>query len=167
MDKVKEVKWKSGFGGRGKADIAFKELERIKTKNGGILTAGIVVIEATKARNPLHKQFQWDDDKAASEFRLEQARSLLRSIHVVYAKAPQIPPQRHYIAVTQSASKDAPERKVYRSTAEILADPIARDEMLANAIRDALAFRRKYAELQELAQVFASFDDFLVTNKAV
>lgn len=36
--------------------------------------------------NPCHDAFQWDDDSAAQEFRLIQARTLLRSIVVVYGE---------------------------------------------------------------------------------
>ena len=164
---VKKVQWKRGFQSKVKPDVAFKELERIKGKNSGVLTAGIVVLEAKKARNPLHKQFEWDNDEAADQYRLEQARRMLRSVEVTYKESPMTPPTRQYVTVTEEAVRDEPERKVYKSTAEVLADPIARDEMLSDAIRDALSYRRKYAELQELSQVFASLDDFLLTNKAV
>lgn len=167
MAKVKTVKWKRGFRNKIKAEIAYDELEKIKEKNGGVLTAGIVLFAAQKVRSPLHKQFEWDDTAAAEEYRLTQARSMLRSVEVVYKEAPSVAPQRHYIPVTQQETQDAPERKVYKTTAEILADPVARDELLGNAIRDAIAFRRKYAELQELAKVFHALDVFMDSSKVI
>jgi hypothetical protein len=38
-----------------------------------------------------------------------------------------------------------------------------RDEILGNAIRDAIAFRRKYHALQELAKVVHVIDEFIET----
>lgn len=167
MPEVKVVKWKRGYRNKIKADVAYGELEKIKGNNNGSLTAGIVLLNAKKARSPLHKQFEWDDSAAAEEYRLVQARLLIRSVEVVYKDAPNLEPQRHYVVVTEQESRDAPERKVYKSTAEIMADPVTRDEVLGNAIRDAISFRRKYAALQELSQVFAAMDDFMEHSKAV
>jgi len=167
MSDVKTVMWKRGYRNKIKAEVAFKELEKIKASNNDVLTAGIVLLSAKKVRSPLHKQFEWDDTAAAEEYRLGQARLMMRCVEVVYTQAPSVAPQRHYSVVTEQVTHDAPERKVYRSTAEILADPVARDEMLGNAIRDAISFRRKYAAMQELAQVFHAMDDFMEHNKAV
>ena len=69
---VRKAYWKRGFRSNLKADTVFHELERIKEKNGGKLTAGIVVAEAKKKSNPLHRERQWfwDDAEAAHEWRL-------------------------------------------------------------------------------------------------
>lgn len=161
---VKKVYWKRGFQSNISPEVAFRELEKIKTKNGGVLTAGIVVHEASKKSNPLHrhKAFMWDDDaSAAHEYRLQQARKMIGSIEVVYKKAPHVPKQRHYVTVSEPPVHDQPERKVYRSTKEVLEDPVARDELLGNAIKEAIAFRKKYALLSELASIFKAIDDFV------
>jgi len=158
MSEVKKAYWKRGYRNKLDPGTAFAALEKIKDKNSGVLTAGLVVLEAEKPRHVLHKSFEWIDSIAADEYRLEQARRLLRSIEVVYKDTPHIPPTRGYVTVTEEASNDQPERKVYRTTAEALEDPIARDEVLGNAIRDAISFRRKYAALSELAEVFAAID---------
>ncbi len=44
------------------------------------LTAEQLLAEATGASSPLHPAFEWDDAKAAYQFRLTEARHLLRSI---------------------------------------------------------------------------------------
>jgi hypothetical protein len=51
-------------------------------KAQGNLTADAVVAEATNEASPLHHLFEWDDAKAAHAHRLDQARILLRGIHV-------------------------------------------------------------------------------------
>ena len=162
-----KASWKRGYHSKIKADIAFNELEKIKDANGGILTAGIVLAKAKTKTNKLHKVFEWDDSKAADEHRLLQARKMMQSIEVIYPESPKQTPHRHYMVVTEAPKANQPRRKVYRTTKEILEDPIARDELLGNAIREAISFRQKYAELSELAGVFHALDDFVSNAKAV
>jgi len=162
-----KASWKKGYHSKIKAEIAFTELEKIKTANGGMLTAGIVLAKAKAKTNKLHKVFEWDDSKAADEHRMLQARKLMQSIEVVYPESPKQTPHRHYMVVTEPGKNDQPQRKVYRTTEEILKDPVARDELLGNAIREAISFRQKYAELSELAGVFHALDDFVSHAKTV
>lgn len=163
MNEIKSVGWRSGFRAKVAADKAFSEVDKIRKKNDGRVTAGSVVDQARPRRNPLHKQFEWDDSKAAEEFRKEEARTMLRSIEVVYEEAQAVGPVRALEVVTEVIG-DEPQ-KFYRSTSEILEDPNARDELLGNAIRDALSFKRRYALLSELAGIFHELDEFVSNAK--
>lgn len=163
---VKKVYWKRGYHNTIKAEVAYKELEKIKAKNGGKLTAGIVVIEARKVRSPLHKEiFKVDVETAAEEWYVREARKLLASVEVIYEETPHVPPTRVYVAVTEEKKGEQPERKVYKTTTEALEDPILRDEILGNAIRDAIIYRRKYSALSELAEVFVAIDEVIEKTK--
>lgn len=51
-------------------------------KHKGTLTPDIVVRAAQPDSSPLHDYFDWDDREAAKKWRLEQARELIRSVHV-------------------------------------------------------------------------------------
>lgn len=53
-------------------------------KQQGILTPETVVASAEADDSPLHKYFTWDDTAAASRWRQEQARRLIRSVDVVF-----------------------------------------------------------------------------------
>lgn len=57
------------------------ELAKIKAKHGQ-LTPELVVEEAQRPKSPLHQYFEWDDSAAAVKYRLEQARTLIRSVRV-------------------------------------------------------------------------------------
>lgn len=160
---VKKVYWKRGYRGKMDPRKAFNELERIKAKNGGILTAGLVITEARNPRNPLHTEiFKLDVEEAAEHHYLREAAKLMGSVEVIYEETPHIPPTRFYVTVTEEPKNDQPERRVYKSTTEALEDPVMRDEVLGNAIREAIAFRRKYAALSELAEVFVAIDHAIV-----
>jgi hypothetical protein len=48
----------------------------------GRLTAAVVVEEAAPADSPLHDEFTWDDAEAGHQYRLVQARALIRSVRI-------------------------------------------------------------------------------------
>jgi hypothetical protein len=61
-----------------------KVIERIKALEiAGIITADAVLEDAKNEESPLHKYFEWDDSKAATMFRKDQARELIRSVRLV------------------------------------------------------------------------------------
>jgi hypothetical protein len=57
------------------------ELQMILTR--GRLTPEAVVQAAAEPSNPMHSSFEWDDTKAGHQFRLVQARTLIRAVHFV------------------------------------------------------------------------------------
>lgn len=74
--------WKmKGLAKRVDPSIAGRELERIQNLYGSI-TPEILVDEAKSKKSPLHPIFEWDDSKAAENYRLQQARILLNNIQV-------------------------------------------------------------------------------------
>ena len=60
------------------AQTVGEELARLTAKYG-MLTAEVILREAEPEDAPLHPAFEWDDSKAAREYRLSQARYLARS----------------------------------------------------------------------------------------
>lgn len=60
---------------------AVQELNRIQDSYG-FITPELVVKEASNPKSILHPIFEWDDSKAASGFRLQQARILLNNIQI-------------------------------------------------------------------------------------
>lgn len=65
-------------------DPAIKQrLQELCDRNGARLTPDAVLADASDPESPLHEHFEWDDSKAAAKHRLDQARSLIRSVKVV------------------------------------------------------------------------------------
>lgn len=75
--------FKPGSRLKGDAAAVATHLEKIANKNAGDLRPEAVVEAARTKRSPLHEFFEWDDSTAAHEYRLDQARHLIRSIEVV------------------------------------------------------------------------------------
>lgn len=65
-----------------KQEVITKALEKISGRYRGKLTPAAVVEDARDKRSPLHHYFTWNDSEAAEQWRLEQARQLIRSVKI-------------------------------------------------------------------------------------
>ena len=53
-----------------------------KLKKDGQLTASGILTMAKSSKSPLHSLFEWDNTKAARQYRLEQARKIIKRANV-------------------------------------------------------------------------------------
>lgn len=157
---IESVSWKSSVPNRGiDAEKAFSEIESIRIKNEGELTDDLIVEKAKSKNSVIHDWFDWDDTVAAREHRRAQARSLLRSFHVVYKEKPEVKMRAYQVLYKQPAISE--KRTVYSTTEEVLANPEARDRLIAEAIRMAMQFRNRFKHLHELEKVIQAIDETL------
>lgn len=95
-------------------------LHEIAEKHGGNLDPRDVVEEARASSHPLHDYFEWRDKIAGQQFRIDQARALIRSVRIEVKtnsapmRAPQWvrspdnkPDQRGYVEVTRVVALEA------------------------------------------------------------
>jgi hypothetical protein len=162
-----KITWAAGSRFKTDAEVAHREVERIRKKCGGEVDAQQLVKAASSKASPLHPEFEWDDKIAASEYRLEQGRLLLRSLVVVRDDVTTDRPQRVYqhVKAAPVGTGDKP-RKVYRTIDQVMADPDTRAELLGRALRDLIRIRNQYRDLQELAVVMRGIDTLLETMDA-
>jgi hypothetical protein len=146
-------RWKPGAVVKIDAGVAGREMEKIKTRNGGKLTPDILLAEAAAPKSPLRKHFEWNDARAAHAFRLEQAGYMIRSIEVYVPMRPkgEEVAMRAYVSVTSDE-----EDRSYISIVDALSDPGTRAQVVSRARRELEAWRDRYAELSEFAAVFAA-----------
>jgi hypothetical protein len=88
-----EKKYRFRAGARVKgvsAAVVADELVRIAERDHGI-SAEVVVDEARPEEAPLHPAFEWRDEVAADEWRLHQARNLIRHVVVQQEGQPEVP----------------------------------------------------------------------------
>ncbi len=130
-------------------EIILPELERIRQNGGGILTAEDVVEEAADEDSPLHPYFQWDETKAAHEYRLWQARQIISAMVVV------LPTQKRsvFAYVSMRADRQHPAGG-YMAMVEVLSNATLRQRLLNEALADLLTWEKKFHRLAELAEVF-------------
>lgn len=129
------------------AQTAGEELERIYKRDGAVSPDAIVKDNADPTA-PLHGCFEWDDTKAAHKYRLTQAQTIIRTIVTVCDTPQQTQPVRAFVSVQNN----------YRPTRIVMEDDGMRNELLATALSELQAFKRKYAALSELSAVFEAID---------
>jgi len=157
--KIQNVVWKQNVPTKGiDATKALAALEKIREKHNG-LTDDVIVTTASAKNHVLHNWFEWDDSVAANEHRRAQARSLIRSLEITYVEAPHIK-SRVYEVQHKSRPQDEG-RTIYTSTEEVLADPNSRDRLIAEAIKMAIQFRRRFKALHELDALINEIDKTL------
>jgi hypothetical protein len=118
-----------------------------------------VVEDARPIDSPMHDAFEWDDSKAAIEYRLEQARHLIRSVTFQVIANERTTMTRAFVVVRNEEQA----RDLYFPTDEAMSDEAMRKQVLVRALRDLQAFQHRYRELEELSVVFDAAQKVLAT----
>jgi hypothetical protein len=132
-------------------------LHKIAARADGLLTPEAVVETAKDKHSPLHSHFEWDDGHAASLYRLEQARRIIRlAVEVV------TPPNggdpitiRSFVSLPskRGRSDDADDAPGYVAVTDAIRKVSWRNEMLDMMREDARRFIEKYATMSEAAGI--------------
>lgn len=126
------------------------ELHKIAARYDGALLPEVVVSAASNEKSPLHSCFTWDDGIAADQYRLWQARQLIRvSIQIVPGTDKM---ERIWVSLTPDRQLDGG----YRSLISVMSDKNLRAQLLLDALDDMDCFQAKYQRLKELAAVFSA-----------
>lgn len=124
-------------------------LEAIAQKSGGRLIPAAIVEAARERRHILHRHFEWDDAKAAEAYRLDQARSIVRCIHVDDADT-ETGRARAFLSIRDRDGTS------YRSLSEIMGNAELQSKVLAQAERDLIAFEARYRDLSDVCELVRS-----------
>ncbi len=141
--------WKSGSRIKADAQASGELFEQLAATKDG-LTAE-TLLEANKPKSaPLHDEYEWNDKKAANEWRLFQSRHFINSIVTVQVQENEqsepAEPIRAFFVTTEK-SKYEPLQTIVREQSKY-------SKLLDTALSELLAFKRKYEYLKELQPVF-------------
>jgi hypothetical protein len=128
-------------------------LEQICEKHNGVITVDLVVKEARKKTSPLHTYFVWDDSEAARQYRLIQAGELIRRVKVTYSPREDVSYKVRAFFNVVSTEENEEGKKIYVPIKEALNTPSYREQLLAEAKRDADTFVKKYKVLNEVKDI--------------
>jgi hypothetical protein len=143
--------YKAKNGGR----LSDKDAERI----GGFLEAKVgevgtdaenLVALAKPAKSPIHKDFEWDDTIAGHQYRLEQARNILRSIMVVYTNGESTEPTRAYHHVVVEI--DGEMVPAYVPSKVVWESPDLAAQVIDDAKRELATWAKRYKEYESLSE---------------
>lgn len=128
------------------------ELKRIYERDGEVRPS-VVVKEAKSRKNPLHNEFEWDDQKAAHQHRLSTARRIIR---VTVYRQDDSPAKQRFVHVRPQAI-DGPtaatrEREgVYKPAKVVASNPGEYERALQEMMRHLRAIERSITELRAAA----------------
>ena len=138
--------WRPGSHHKVPASVAAAECERLEAE--GRLTAADLVEEARAEGSPLHEEFEWRDDVAAEEYRKSQARCIINSLVVVSEKHEPVKAFVNLVATTPT----------YTSIQTAVSRADTKELLLQNALRELVAFQKKYKNLTEFADLFEEIE---------
>lgn len=133
-----------------KADRIRSELEAIRQASRDRMLHAEKIVAWAKAHrgSALFGEFEWNNSKAAHEFRIWQARRLVQ-VHIVTADGrPQL----------VSLSIDRPKGGGYRDIADVIDDRTLSEIMLRDALGELNRTRARFATVRELVSVWRELD---------
>lgn len=148
------------FGGT-TTEVA-KHIRALYDEHGGKLTARILLEAATPDTHPLHVLFEWDDTTAAQNYRLEQARRLIRSCKVTFAdSAGNKRTVREFQSVVirdpdhpKNAGLGESHIRVYRATADVVRDTTSAEALSRQFKLEWELFRKRWEDFDEFKKLF-------------
>jgi hypothetical protein len=125
-------------------------LAEIAEKANGELLPKDVVDAARDPAHDLHKYFEWNDARAAEQYRIDQARRIIRCIRVEESGRP---PSPAFLSVSDTGGTS------YRAIEEIRSSAAMQAAVLARAEADLEAFEKRYSNLIEVVEFVKSARD--------
>lgn len=131
-----------------KAEQIRAEIEALQ-KDGIVDAKDVVEWARANPESALYSQFEWDDSKAAEEYRLFQARRVI-ALYVVSEAG-----ERTLVSLSVDRSKGGG----YRDIERVLNNDEMRKVMLRDALQEFKRVKAKYQHLKELASVYEAIED--------
>lgn len=127
--------WKSGCRHKTDPEVAAAEMNRLAEMNQ--LNAEALVEASRPADAPLHCEFEWDDTKAAEEYRKHQGRNLINAIIIINDEQENPEPIRAYFQTEEKSSNYEPINVILQSVDKT-------DTLRKQALNELLSYRSKY-----------------------
>jgi hypothetical protein len=142
-------------------DILTAALESLINRNNGRIGPRTLLEDARDPNSPFHSKFEWDDEVAGEQYRLAQASHFLREWKGVVMRVSS-ESKSIVVEVGRALQSPASDRskggRSYQSIETIMADPVKRDDLILTVLNELRAYRKRYAQLIELANVWHEID---------
>lgn len=148
---------------REQAAVIGEELSRISSERG-CLKPEDVVKESEPESAPLHPHFTWDDTEAGRNWRLEEARRIIRSVRVIREDVPpqEQPVVRAFVNVLASDTESRFEGNAYVPIRVAEQSEDYRQQLLDAAKAELRQWEHRYEDLRDyLSGVFREVDKVL------
>lgn len=129
-------------------DTIRSEIERLK--RDGLIRPTDVVEAAQDENSPLHDCFTWDDGEAAHQYRLIEARNLIR-VYVQVLPKDDTKTVPVFVSLTTDRTKPG---GGYRALADVMSSEQLYQQMLSDALVHLRNVQQKYRSIRELESVW-------------
>lgn len=141
-----KYEWKKDYRYKADPQLVGEMCEELESTVG--LTAETLLDANREEGTPLHSEFEWDNEIASEKWRTHQARMIINHLT---------------ISVGESSTETIraffrTEEKKYESLNVIMTCTDKKQSLLDRALAELETFRKKYAQLEELASVFDAID---------
>lgn len=144
------AQWKSGSRYSADAQKIYSELQEI----GNSYTPQDIVKMASDPSTEMHKCFQWDDTKAAEQYRLVQARHMVRDLVITVQQPNKKQPEE--IRLIQHTKQES-----YAPVSYIVSKPDLYQSLLEQAKIELKAFKKRYSQIAELAEIMEDINKII------
>lgn len=146
------IVWKTKGVYKADAEKVYSEILSI----GDSFSPEDIVEKARDGDTELHKCFTWDDTKAATKWREQEARVLFGNLVI---KTTTSGGEKVDVRVIESVKA----RNTYMPTSIVVRSQTDYTDLLDRACKELKAFRIKYATVMELQELFCEIDELLST----
>jgi hypothetical protein len=137
------------------AQIIGSTLEQLKN-----FTPRDVVEVARPETSPIHKYFEWDDDKAAEEWRVAQARHLVNRVQIVVKVKDKKITTKAFHSIQIQTGKNTERR--YESFKVISRTRQLKDQVIQKALQELIGWKQRYAQYNDVfADLFVAIDEII------
>lgn len=133
-------------------------LQDLADRHGGRLDADLVVEEARSPRCPIHSCFEWDNSRAAEEYRKVQARELLRAVIIVQPETGLEVRAFENVVINAAGHDQEASGSYYVPIQDIIPNGDLMKQVLQEAMNYLQWFRKKYENLKQLGAVHRAID---------
>lgn len=150
-------RWRTGFGAQG---VPAAEAAGVIRRCHGDPRA--VVQAARDPNNPLHPLFNWNDEDAAEQHRIAQARLMIRSLIVTYKER-----EVHAFHLAIQPAANVPDKRVYVSVEQVAADTLAWRTAVYNWASKVGLARRALSSLTVAAPAGSDLEPILLRMESI
>jgi hypothetical protein len=143
-------------------EVIERELKAIEDAEDGIRPARVLAL-AREESHPLHTMLTWDDRDAAEKYRLDEVRRMCRAVQVrvVDESGEETHHAPMFVSISEESDADgdaAHSERVYRRFERAIKDPVSRQALIDEALRQIAYWQERHKALEELTPVFAAIE---------
>lgn len=137
-----------------------EHLEAIEQRDGAV-TKESFLESARPIVSPMHPLFEWDDEKAAEKYRLQQSNQIINSLRIEVVNASGDEQEARYLSAYVNIENRGNGKAQFINIQSAMGQEETKDQVFANALRDLRWLQNKYGNFVWFAPIAEQIALFL------